>query len=332
MTRYIDTAVAPSTSIPAVTEVLHRRRAVGSRPAHRDDPYRVVVTIEGGGSRVAYPMGILAAFDELNLLPAVDAVVGVSAGAVVGALFVSGSAAETLPEWPDLMTGVCDFRRLARGRAPIDTQLILDRFENARPGILERMAASDVALHPVATCTETGQAVDLNPYITDSDTLGRAVRASATIPVLSGRPVELGGRTWVDGGVGENLGFRTSINAGATHVVALRCRHVGEVTKPPHWAEHAAVKRYFRRHSPSSLATWSARYHRGLDDDATLNMLTSDPAFPGPRVLEMRAPADAHRLTRLERDPELLRHAMYVGREAGYEAMSLETMPGHRGL
>lgn len=309
-------------TVPDVIDVLRRRREAGTRPSHRHDPYRVAITIEGGGSRVAYPMGILAAFDELNLSLAFDAVYGVSAGAVAGALFVSGSASESLPQWPGLMSGVCDFRRLARGRTPINTELILDSFEHARPGILEQMASSEVPLHPLATCTRTGQGVDLHPYIKDADSFGRAVRASATIPVLAGRPIELGGRHWVDGGVAENVGFRTAVADGATHVVVLRCRHVGETTKQPHWLEHASVRRYFKRHSPPAIATWHARYQRGLEDDATLERLTTDPSASGPRVLELRAPADEYRITRLERDPELLRRAMYVGRATGYQALA----------
>lgn len=309
-----------NTSI-SVADLLKQRRASGSRPGHRRDPHRLVLAIEGGGSRVTYPSGMAIALDELGLLPAFDGVYGVSAGAVTGAWFVSGEAGRGLFQWPRLTSNVLSLGHLRRGKPLIDTAAVLAASESQAPGILKRMYESDVPLHPIATCTRSGRACDLNPYIDSAETLGRAVMASATIPFLSGRPIELGGRTWVDGGLAENVPFRTAVAGGATHVVVLRSRIEDESPRPPHWSEHAAVASYLVRHSRPALGTWLLRYQAGIDDDRALARQAD--AAHGPRVLEIRAPRNAYPVTRLERDPEILRRAIYVGRAAGYAALAV---------
>lgn len=310
------------TSSPNVTELLEHRRSTGSSPGRRADPYRLVLTIEGGGSRAAYPSGMAIALDELGLLPAFDAVYGVSAGAMAGAWFASGDASRGLARWPQLTAEVLKVRHLCQGRPLIDTAAAVGAAERQAPGILQRICESAIPLHPIATCTEDGRPRDLNPYMRDAPSVGRALMASANIPLLCGRPIELGGHTWVDGGLAESVPYRAAVAGGATHIVVLRCRIEGEAARRPNWREHAAVASYLVRHSRPTFSTWLLRYESGLADDLLMARQAAGDVTTGPRVLEIRAPHDAHPVARLERDPQILRRAIYVGRAAGYAAMA----------
>jgi predicted patatin/cPLA2 family phospholipase len=312
----------PVNTSMGVADLLQQRKASGSRPGQRSDPHRLVLAIEGGGSRATYPSGVAIALDELGLLPAFDGVYGVSAGAVTGAWFVSGKSGCGLFQWPRLTRNVLSLRHLPAGRPLIDTAAVLSASETYAPGILERMYESEVPLHPIATCTSNGRACDLRAHIHDAETLGRAIMASATIPFPSGRPVELGGRCWVDGGLAENVPLRTAVAGGATRIVVLRCRIEGETLRPPSWSEHAAVGSYLVRHSRPALGAWLRRYQSGIEDDDLLVRQSAHDVVDGPRVLEIRAPRTAYRVTRLERDQQILRRAIYVGRAAGYGAIA----------
>jgi len=79
----------------------------------RDRP-RTVLVLAGGGLRGAAHVGIMEVFEEVGLLQHVDAVVGTSAGSVVGAMFATGktSAAElraALLSIPPVVNDLIDF-------------------------------------------------------------------------------------------------------------------------------------------------------------------------------------------------------------------------------
>jgi len=66
------------------------------------------------------------------------------------------------------------------------------------------------------------------------------MRATAAIPLLAGRAVELHGRRWIDGSVTEPLPVLRALADGATHVLALLTRTVPELRRTaagtPPWA------------------------------------------------------------------------------------------------
>jgi predicted patatin/cPLA2 family phospholipase len=209
-----------------VLRLVQERVRSGSRPGHRDDPYRIALSIEGGGMRGTVSAGMALALHELGAVPAFDAVYGASAGAITGAWLVS-STPEGLRGWadPDYARTLIRWSAVLRGRPVVDVRTLVEVvYQTEFPMDFDSVLASQVEYHPLGTDAETGESTDLRPLIADPAELRLALRASASLPFLAGPPVELRGRRFYDAGVAESIPFRTPLAQDATHVLVLRSR------------------------------------------------------------------------------------------------------------
>jgi predicted acylesterase/phospholipase RssA len=219
-----------------VLRVIEERARSGSRPGHRDDGLRIVLSIEGGGMRGTVSAGMALALYERGLLPAFDAVYGASAGAISGAWLLS-STPEGLRGWADpdyarsLIRWSAPLHRRPRRRPVVDVETLIEvLYQTEFPMDFASILASPVEYHPLATDAATGESTDLRPLITDAAELRLALRASASLPFLAGPPIELHGRRFYDAGVAESIPFRTPLAQGATHILVLRSRRPPDVT------------------------------------------------------------------------------------------------------
>ncbi len=213
-----------------VLRVLLDRRSAGSTPGSRNDTHRVALVIGGGGMRGAYVAGMLHALERAGLQPGFDEVYGASSGSYAAAAFLTGSSAACAACFPeDLCTeGFINMRRLGTRRPVVSLDHLVRVLEERKPMAWDALGRTPAPLHVVAT-----DAVDLAPHtLVGMESVAdwkRALRASATIPLLAGPPVEYGGRRWVDGSVGEPLGMARALRGGATHVLVLLCRGAGDL-------------------------------------------------------------------------------------------------------
>ncbi|GLW94745.1 patatin-like phospholipase family protein [Actinokineospora globicatena] len=292
-----------------VISLLRSRLSSGSRA----DGRKLALAVEGGGSRGAYSGGMVAGIDDLGFAGCFDAVYGASAGALNGAWLLGGQAQTGTFGWSDpaIMRRVTNPWRLRR---VVDTEHLVQVVYEAVPMDFAAILANPTTFHPLATDTATGESVDLHPYLTDQRSLQLALRASTGLPVLSGRPVTLAGRRWIDAGLAEAIPFRTAIADGATDVLVLRTRPDGWAATPPSRVETAVVSRYLRRVAPGAVTGWHSRHTRQLTDDTDLST--------HPNILQIRPPATAPQVPRLTRDTLLLRRAVRLGREAALSALS----------
>lgn len=311
----------------AVTEVLAARRAAGSGPLDRDDGHRVVLAIEGGGSRATYSSGMVLALEELGLARCFDAVYGASAGALAGSWLVAGQAAQCCAGWwrPGLMDRVTNPARGLRGRPVVDVEYLINTVgEHVVPLRWDAVLAAEVLLHPVATDVETGDPVDLHDEITDPETLKLALRASACVPLLAGLPIEFAGRRLVDAAVAEPIPFHTAVRQDATHVLVLRTRRADQAAIDATRMEKALVSRLGASRVPGLVQVLGSRLEGRRADDGLLARASTDAEGVGVRVdgrdgvhlLEVRPPEDAEGVNPLETDPDRLRRACMVGRAA----------------
>jgi predicted patatin/cPLA2 family phospholipase len=301
-----------------VLRVLLARR--GTAPGARSDPHRVALVVGGGGMRGAYVAGMLHALERAGLRTGFDEVYGASSGAVSAASFLTGDADRCAAAYPeDLATpAFIDMRRLGT-RRPV---VVLDHLFTGvlcgtKPLPWEVLRDQPVPLHVVAT-----DSADLTPHVLRGlDTVAdwqRGLRASATIPLLAGPPVEHDGRRWVDGSVGEPLAMARALRGGATHVLALVCRPESEM----HADADAGLSLWARaldRVVPGlgTIAQGSRRYGSDL-------RIVTDAAHPdrGPGHLMALGPARSVGMGALTVDRAVVAAAVAVGDESVAEAIA----------
>lgn len=279
----------------------------------RPNGARIALVVEGGGMRGAVTGGMVLGLDELGLAGAFDAAYGSSAGTLNAMWLVSGRVREGVPTWTDpALVGRLIRRRRALVRRPVVdvARLVDERYEQLSPGLFEAVLAARTELHPVATEISTGEAVDLHAAIEDESTLRLAIRASATLPLLAGAPVELDGRRYLDAGLSAAIPIRAALDGGATHVLVLRSRRAGEVAQPG----SPLAARLLRRIDPAVARAFLSRAEREAADESLL-------ATPDPRILSVRPFPDAPVPGRLDRDVERVRAALDAGRRAVLDAL-----------
>jgi predicted patatin/cPLA2 family phospholipase len=221
-----------------VLRALLRRRASGSRA----DGYRIALAVSGGGMRGAYAGGMVHALTDAGLADCFDVVYGSSAGAYVGAGLLLGSGRGSAAIFFEDMAckEFIDPRRFPRRPLVSLDHLLDDVLVRSKPLDWDRLRDSPVPLRVVATALDDLAAHVLEP--TTSPEWKLALRATASIPLLAGPAVELHGRRWIDGSVGEPLPVLRALADGATHVLALFTRAESELRRgdqaggPAGWA------------------------------------------------------------------------------------------------
>lgn len=289
----------------------------------RPDEARIALAIEGGGRRGAVSGGMALALHELGLTNAFDAAYGSSAGTLNAMWLLSGRVADGIPTWtdPKLADELVRRRRALSRRPIVDIERLVEtRYEQLSPGLFDAVLAAPAELHPLATDVATGAAVDLGATITDERSLRLAIRASSTLPLLAGPPVEIDGYRYLDAGLSAAIPFRAAIADGATHILLLRSRRRGEVATAPGRLEGAVMSRLLGRISPAVAADFLTRAERESADEALLAAHDADPS-KRPYILSIRPADDSPVPSRLERDIEVVRGGLEAGRQAALEAL-----------
>jgi NTE family protein len=161
--------------------------------------YKTGIALSGGGIKGLCHAGVLKALEEQSIYP--DIISGVSAGAVVGALYADGYNPEEIAKlFEDI-----SFRKMTKIRIPEGGLLRIDAFEDflfrtLRAKTFEQLR---IPLRVVATNLDKGQS-----EVFSSGNLIDAVVASCSVPVLF-IPKKINGTYYVDGGVLKNFPVST---------------------------------------------------------------------------------------------------------------------------
>ncbi len=157
--------------------------------------YKIGLALSGGGIRGVAHIGVIKALLENDIEP--DAVIGTSAGAIIGALYAAGKTPdemmEFVKEWSLLKSirfglPIDGFTSLAFLKEHLQKHLGFDEFESLKRGF-----------YVGVTNMNEGKLEVLS-----SGSLSDAVMASSAIPIVF-KPVEIKGNVYVDGGVMCNL-------------------------------------------------------------------------------------------------------------------------------
>jgi predicted patatin/cPLA2 family phospholipase len=291
-----------------VVEVLRERAQDGGEPGRRHDPHRVALVVEGGGMRGVVSAGMSAALERLGLTGCFDLVVGASAGAINGAALIAGVAREGAAAYhgPLASRKFVNPARALRGRPVIDVSYVLEYASaGLDAGRHERVLASAIALHCVAVSVETAETVTFSGMRSKSE-LYDVVLASSRMPWAGGPPVDIGGRRYVDGGLGSAIPVAEALAAGATHVLALQTRPYGVPRRSASRIGDVLIVRHLRTLNPALATLYRARvggYESVVQDIARRSL---DWNGGPPYVLGLRPPAGTPVVGQLERRSAVL--------------------------
>lgn len=139
--------------------------------------------------------GVLKALDEAGIKP--DIISGVSAGAIVGALYADGFSPDEIAEIFEHV----EFRKMTKLQVPDGGFFRTERFEKYLGSKLKAKTFEDlkIPLRIVATNLDKGECV-----VFSSGKLLPVIMASSSVPILFS-PRVIGGENYVDGGVFKNF-------------------------------------------------------------------------------------------------------------------------------
>ena len=210
-----------------VLSVIRQRAREASRPGARRDGFKVGLCVEGGGMRGTVSGAMLKVIGEHGLTDCFDVVYGSSAGAFNSAYFLAGQydALDTYTRLAANGPEFIDLRRLKQ-RDPVAAPVL-------RLGMLvdstrvrldfDRLQANPIPLKVVASSLTENKTVALTDFEDKADLI-KCLEASATIPMISGHPVEHRGDRFVDAAVFQPVPYHSGVADGCTHLLILCSR------------------------------------------------------------------------------------------------------------
>ena len=327
---------ANPTSPPSVRDVLLNRLDAGSTPGARTDGHKVVLAVEGGGMRGAVSAGMLLALEQLGLRDSIDEVVGTSAGAIAGAFFVVEKGTHGSSMYYTVLNSqrFVDRRRLVRSGPVLDIEWLVNEAFDTQGFTWPALVESNIPLWAVVSPVDPQNPTQLF-RVGETEAKARSVLvATASIPVVAGPSKIVEGQEYVDGGMLEAVPWRSAMQRGATHVLAIRSRRWVEDGRPEDYNlfERTTVPRLVRRthgqhvtdlvnESPDRFFVNTESLRAILEgsacpiDQGTGNPVVFDAVLPGP---EVELP------DRLEVDTHTLMDALAAGAQAMIDHLDIE--------
>ncbi|MCM1516895.1 MAG: patatin family protein [Paraprevotella sp.] len=263
--------------------------------------------LEGGGMRGLFTAGILDVMMERDIR--VDGIVGVSAGACFGCNYVSNQPGRVirynmaLKDEPRYMS----IGNIFRTGNLLDAEFayhtlpeVLDPFDK------ETYAQSPVEFHVVCTDALTGLPVYKRLAAPVDYEFMEWIRASSSLPLVS-RPVEIGGRLLLDGGITDSIPLKYFQSLGYEHNIVVLTQPKGFIKKRTKLMPlfHAFMRRY-----PAITEAMSRRH---LMYNEQLEYLAQEERAGRITVI---APDDALPIGRTDQNAKRMQRVYDMGRRA----------------
>jgi NTE family protein len=187
------------------------------------EPAKIALVLGAGASRGFAHVGVIKVL-EMNKVP-IHMVVGTSAGSVIGSLYAYGNSAFKLQE---ITLSVEKGDIIDPLIVPTNGFIKGDKLEEFINKTLKNTTIDKLKIpfYAVATDIQSGQ-----EFLFSGGNTGAAVRASCAIPGVF-RPVKIGDRMYVDGGVVSPVAVDAARKLGANMVIAVDVSSVVERTPP----------------------------------------------------------------------------------------------------
>jgi predicted patatin/cPLA2 family phospholipase len=290
-----------------VRDLLRMRRETHSIRTHRADPHHLALVIEGGGMRGVVASAMTTALQKRSLLNSFDSIHGSSAGACAGAYFLAGQAElSTRTYYEDINNRRFINRwRPAIGRPILNTHFLIDHVMRViKPLDVNQILSAGDVLHVVTTDAQSGEARIYNQF-RNIEHFFSVLKASITIPIMAGAPVEVDGTRLVDGGMVQQIALHSALATGASHILVLMTRKRGELERGGPTLRFALESWLLRLFHNARLAAVYRDRNPNINDVLAL----IDGASQSPRIEAIVRPAHASNVDRLTTDTTLLKTA-----------------------
>jgi predicted patatin/cPLA2 family phospholipase len=290
-----------------VRDLLRMRRETHSIRKHRADPHHLALVIEGGGMRGVVASAMATALQKRSLLNCFDSIHGSSAGACAGAYFLAGQAGLSARTYYEDINNrrFINRWRPAIGRPILDTHFLIDHVMRViKPLDVNKILVAGDVLYIVTTDTQSGEARIYNQF-RNIEHFFAILKASITIPVMAGVPVEVDGVRLVDGGMVQQIALHSAILTGSSHVLVLMTRKQGELERPHRTLQLAFESLLLRLFHNAKLAAVYRDRNQNINDVLALVQSASQ----SPAIEAIVRPAHASNVDRLTTDTTLLKTA-----------------------
>ncbi len=192
------------------------------------------LVVQGGGMRGIYSMAALMAIEECNLSNAFDHVFGSSAGAINAAYLLAEQAELAVTVYLDDISNknFVDFFRL---RKIVDIDFLVDEVLKKHKALdVNKVMNSRALFHLILTDVLTSEATVFTNRDKEFD-LMEALRATAALPILYNKIIQVNGRGYIDGGLRDAVPLIRAIEAGCTDIVVVLTREPAFRRHPPNF-------------------------------------------------------------------------------------------------
>jgi len=190
------------------------------------------LVVQGGAMRGIYSMAVLMGLEEMGFSNAFDHIVGSSAGAINSAYFLAEQSTVAVSIYLDDLSDnrFIDFRRLKK-IVDID-YMVDDVVKKTKLLNAVKVRKAFTKLHTALTDYQTGESF----FITNKDEnvdIYEAIRATAAMPILYNRKVQIKDRYYVDGGIADGTPLFKAIDLGCTDLIVVLTRKPNFRRKAP---------------------------------------------------------------------------------------------------
>jgi predicted patatin/cPLA2 family phospholipase len=266
---------------------------------------------------------MLAGLEQLDALDGFDVVYGASAGAVGGAYFLARQALYGMEIYHHHLTGsdFRDYRRAARGEPLLSIDYLLEKLMRGdKPLRVDRVLENDVEFRVAVSSVDDNRCELLGPF-RDGERLYRALRAAISLPLVTGDPVEIDGREYMDAAMTQPIPFFAAIEDGCTHVLNLLSRPQGEYRPAPGFWHRVTFGRALMSLSEGLADLYRDRealYRAGMDELARSSEAPDDE----PYLYGLSVDTDREPVGSFETDTDRLLEGARMGYTAAVELLT----------
>ena len=263
---------------------------------------KTALVLEGGGLRGIYSAGVLDFLLESNIK--VDAIFGVSAGALYGINYASKQEGRVIRYNKKYIRDkrFMSFRNLIKTGNFFDTDFCYDKLVNELDVFdYETFKKSGIDFYAVVTNVETGKAE--YKLIKDCKKEVDYLRASGSLPLLS-QIVEIDGKKYLDGAISDSIPVKKAREMGYEKIIVIQTRIKSYRMKSR--KEGALIKLVYNHYPKFGEAakTRNIRYNEALD------FIKEE--VKNKRMFSIQ-PSKYVKIGRLEKNPEKLQEMYDLG-------------------